>query len=69
MSRKQTVSAEPKQKRLRFLKALFAVGTLALTSSAYGGPIGIFTPLGYPADSLGPKVRKPLTELVRYEHW
>jgi nitroreductase len=29
----------------------------------------IFTPLGYPADVPGPKVRKPLAELVRYEHW
>ena len=29
----------------------------------------IFTPLGYPADQLGPKIRKPLAELVRYEHW
>jgi nitroreductase len=29
----------------------------------------IFTPLGYPADQPGSKVRKPLTELVRYEHW
>jgi nitroreductase len=29
----------------------------------------IFTPLGYPADQPGPKVRKPLTELVRYEQW
>jgi len=29
----------------------------------------IFTPLGYPADLPGPKIRKPLTELVRYEHW
>lgn len=29
----------------------------------------IFTPLGYPADQLGPKKRKPLPELVRYEHW
>jgi nitroreductase len=29
----------------------------------------IFTPLGYPADSAGPKTRKPLRELVRYEHW
>jgi nitroreductase len=28
-----------------------------------------FTPLGYPADTPGAKVRKPLTELVRYEHW
>jgi nitroreductase len=29
----------------------------------------IFTPLGYPADQPGPKLRKPLAELVRYEHW
>jgi len=29
----------------------------------------IFTPLGYPADQPGPKTRKPLAELVRYEHW
>jgi len=29
----------------------------------------IFTPLGYPADQPGDKVRKPLTELARYEHW
>ena len=29
----------------------------------------IFTPLGYPADQHGPKIRKPLNELVRYEHW
>lgn len=29
----------------------------------------IFTPLGYPADQPGPKIRKPLAELVRYEHW
>jgi len=29
----------------------------------------IFTPLGYPADLPGPKIRKPLTDLVRYEHW
>ena len=29
----------------------------------------IFTPLGYPADEPGPKIRKPLGELVRYEHW
>ena len=28
-----------------------------------------FTPLGYPADQLRPKERKPLAELVRYEHW
>ena len=29
----------------------------------------VFTPLGYPADAPGPKVRKPLGELVRYERW
>ena len=29
----------------------------------------IFTPLGYPADLPGPKIRKPLANLVRYEHW
>jgi nitroreductase len=29
----------------------------------------IFTPLGYPADQPGPKTRKPLAELVRYEKW
>lgn len=29
----------------------------------------IFTPLGYPADQPGPKIRKSLNELVRYEHW
>jgi nitroreductase len=29
----------------------------------------IFTPLGYPADQPGPKTRKRLNELVRYEHW
>ncbi len=28
-----------------------------------------FTPLGYPADEPGPKRRKPLGELVRYERW
>ncbi len=28
-----------------------------------------FTPLGYPSDQPGPKKRKPLAELVRYEHW
>ena len=28
-----------------------------------------FTPLGYPADQPGPKQRKSLSELVRYEHW
>ena len=29
----------------------------------------VFTPLGYPADQPVPKRRKPLDELVRYEHW
>jgi len=29
----------------------------------------IFTPLGYPADQPSPKTRKPLADLVRYEHW
>jgi nitroreductase len=29
----------------------------------------IFTPLGYPGDQPGPKIRKPLSDLVRYEHW
>jgi len=29
----------------------------------------IFTPLGYPADQPEEKERKPLTDLVRYEHW
>ena len=28
-----------------------------------------FTPLGYPADQPGRKVRKPLTDLVRRERW
>ena len=28
-----------------------------------------FTPLGYPADSLAPKKRRPLAELVRQERW
>ncbi|MBS1253056.1 MAG: Albonoursin synthase [Anaerolineales bacterium] len=28
-----------------------------------------FTPLGYAADQPGPKERKPLSELVRYEGW
>ena len=29
----------------------------------------IFTPLGYPADLPSPKIRRPLADLVRYEHW
>jgi nitroreductase len=28
-----------------------------------------FTPLGYPGDAPGVKERKPLADLVRYEHW
>jgi nitroreductase len=28
-----------------------------------------FTPLGYPADQPRPKVRKTVSELVRYERW
>lgn len=28
-----------------------------------------FTPLGYPADNPSAKRRKPLSELVRYDHW
>lgn len=28
-----------------------------------------FTPLGYPDDQPGDKSRKPMEELVRYEHW
>ena len=28
-----------------------------------------FTPLGWPADTPGPKERKPLEELVRHERW
>ena len=29
----------------------------------------VFTPLGYPADQPGLKIRKPLSELVHYENW
>jgi len=29
----------------------------------------IFTPLGYPADEPRPKLRRPLSDLVRYEKW
>jgi nitroreductase len=43
-----------------------ARGVLGLPDEAE--PV-IFTPLGYPADQPGPKIRKPLSELVRYEHW
>lgn len=29
----------------------------------------VFTPIGYPADEIGEKKRKKLSELVRYEKW
>ena len=29
----------------------------------------VLTPLGYPADQPGPKRRKPVSDLVRYERW
>jgi nitroreductase len=29
----------------------------------------VMTPLGYPADTPGPKTRKPLSDLVAYEAW
>lgn len=29
----------------------------------------VFTPVGYPADEIGEKRRKELSELVKYEHW
>jgi nitroreductase len=29
----------------------------------------VFIPLGYPADEPRPKLRRPLSELVRYEKW
>ncbi len=29
----------------------------------------LFTPLGYPADQPGERERKPISELVRYEHY
>ncbi len=45
----------------------------AAAREVLGLPPGVepvaFTPLGYPADAPGPKSRKPLTELVRYERW
>ena len=28
-----------------------------------------FTPVGYPADQFKPKMRRDLTELIRYEKW
>ena len=43
------------------------------TREVLGLPDGVepiaFTPLGYPADRPGPKKRKALSELVRYERW
>jgi nitroreductase len=45
----------------------------AAVREVLGLPDGVepiaFTPLGYPADQPGPKERKPLSELVRYERW
>ena len=45
----------------------------AAAREVLGLPEGVepiaFTPLGYPADELGPKKRKSLAELVRYERW
>jgi len=45
----------------------------AAAREVLGLPEGVepvaFTPLGYPADKPRPKQRKPLADLVRYEHW
>ena len=45
----------------------------AAAREVLGLPDGVepiaFTPLGYPADQPGPKTRKALSELVRYERW
>jgi nitroreductase len=45
----------------------------AAASEVLGLPDGVepivFTPLGYPADEPRPKLRRPLSELVRYDHW
>lgn len=45
----------------------------AAARQVLGLPDGVdpvaLTPLGYPADHLRPKQRKPLSELVRYERW
>lgn len=45
----------------------------AVARQVFGLPDGVepiaLTPLGYPADRPGPKKRKPLAELVRYERW
>jgi len=35
---------------------------------AQGEPM-LFTPLGYSADQPRPKERRPLADLIRYEHW
>jgi nitroreductase len=45
----------------------------AAAKEVLGLPDGVepiaFTPLGYPADEPRPKVRKDMSELVRYERW
>jgi nitroreductase len=45
----------------------------AAAREVLGLPAGVepvvLTPLGFPADQPRPKERKPLAELVRYEHW
>lgn len=45
----------------------------AAAREVLGLPDGVepmaFTPLGYPADRPGPRERKPVSQLVRYEHW
>ncbi len=45
----------------------------AAARAVLGLPPGVepvaFTPLGFAADRPGPKTRKPLAELVRYERW
>ena len=45
----------------------------AAACEVLGLPDGVvpvaFTPLGWPRDAAGPKERKPLAELVRYERW
>ena len=46
---------------------------VAAARRVFGLPPGVepiaLTPLGYPADQPGPKERKALKELVRYERW
>jgi nitroreductase len=45
----------------------------AAAREVLGLPDGVesiaFTPLGYPADQPGAKVRKPLVDLIRHERW